>query len=131
MNANCSNLRAKAITCIATVAACAVIFAPVQAKSAEVTVKVPVTSAGLDLSRPAGVQELYRRLKKAGKIACGHGYRVDLVPLNDVAGCDEKVIGDAVRSANLPQLTALYLKARALQDAKAHGVDVPELVAAK
>lgn len=128
MNTNAPVRSAKVF---AAVAACAVLSSPVQAEGHEVAVTISVSSAGLDLSQPTGARELYSRLQKAANIVCGHGNRVDLIPLDDVAGCYEKAIADAVRSANLPQLTLVYLNTHTLQDAKTRGIDIPVLVAAK
>jgi UrcA family protein len=131
MNTNAAVLNAKAFISIAAVAAYAILSGPIQAKSPEVAVKISVSSAGLDLSQSAGARELYSRLQKAAKIVCGRGNRVDLVPLDDVAGCYEKAIADAVQSANLPQLTIVYLNTHTPQDAKTRGIVFPVLVAAK
>jgi UrcA family protein len=117
------------LTCIAVAAACAVPSRPVQASDREVTVEVSVSTAGLDLSQPAVAQKLYTRLKNAAYLACGTGKRVGLKPVDDVLGCREKAVGDAVRSANLPQLTLVYLRTHTLQEAAAHGI--PVAVAAK
>jgi hypothetical protein len=47
----------------------------------------------------------------------------------NVSGCCEKAVGDAVRSANLPQLTLAYLRTHTPQEAAAHGI--PVVLAAK
>jgi len=122
---------AKVFNCIAALAACAVLSGSVQAKSHDVTIKISVSTAGLDTSLPAGARELYSRLQKAASIVCGNGNRVDLLALTDFADCYEQAIGDAVRSANRAQLTLVYLRTHSLQDAAARGIDVPVLVATK
>lgn len=66
----------------------------------EVIVRIPVSAAGLDLTQPAGVRELYRRLRVAAGIACGDGNKVALEPVKNFGECYEQALGDAVRSAN-------------------------------
>jgi UrcA family protein len=124
-------LKAKAYLGTAAVAACAILSGPVQAKEYIVDVKVAVNTAGLDLKQPADARELYRRLQKAANIVCGHGNRVDLQAVPDFAACYEQALGDAVRSANRPQLTLVYLRSHTIQDAATRGIEVPALVAAK
>jgi len=132
MNMNTPVLAARFFTCIAAAAACAAaLSSPIQAKDKEVTIAISVNGAGLHLNQPAGARELYRRLQHAAYIACGHGNRVDLVPVADVSGCHEKAVGDAVRSVNRPLLTMIYLETHTPQDAASHGIGVPVLVAAK
>ncbi len=130
MNTNFSVLNAKAYICTAAVAAC-ILSGPVQAKEHIVDVKLSVNTAGLDLKQPADARALYRRLQKVANIVCGHGNRVDLRAVPDFAACYERALGDAVRSANTPQLTIVYLKSHTLQDAATRGIEVPALVAAK
>lgn len=123
--------KAKPFICIAFLAACGVLSAPVQAKSHEVTVKITVSTAGLDLSKPAGAREAYARLQRAAGIACSHGMRVDLQPPASFTGCYEKAIGDAVRSARRPQLTLVYLATHTPRDAATYGIEVPVRMAAE
>ena len=117
------------LRCIAVTAACAVSSCPVQASDREVTVEVSVSTAGLDLTQPAVARKLYTRLENAAYLACSSGKRVGLQPVDNVSGCCEKAVGEAVRSANLPQLTLAYLRTHTLQEAAAHGI--PIVVAAK
>jgi UrcA family protein len=116
---------------IAAVAVGALLCAPIQAKEHEVTVTVPVATAGLDTRDPATVRELYRRLRLAAQIACSHGNRVDLKPLPSFAGCFEQALGNAVHSIAWPQLNAVYLETHLLHDAATYGIDVPVQMAAK
>ena len=97
----------------------------------EVTVAYQVSAKGLDLRQPAGAKEFYGRLKKAARIVCTHGNRVDLQASPDPEGCYEKALGDSIRSTNVPLLTQLYLETHTLRDAAARGIDVPVQVAAK
>jgi len=131
MNTNFPVLKAKAYIGTAALAACAILSGPAQAKEHIVDVKLSVNSAGLDLKQPTDARELYRRLQKAANIVCGHGNRVDLRAVPDLAACYEQALGDAVRSANRPQLTIVYLRSHTIQDAATRGIEVPALVAAK
>jgi UrcA family protein len=115
----------------AAVLACALFAGDVAAKDRESTVAYQVTTQGLDLRQPAGARELYSRLQHAAQVVCTHGMRVDLAPSPDPQGCYEKALGNAVRSANLPRLTLVYLATHTLQEAAARGIGVPEMIAAK
>jgi UrcA family protein len=90
-----------------------------------------VSIAGLDVGQPAGARALYVRLRHAAIEVCGSGMRVDLRAVDDFAGCIETAVGEAVRSAHLPQLTLEYLKTHTLQQALNHRIDVPVLTAAQ
>jgi UrcA family protein len=113
----------------AAVVACILFAGSVAAK--EVTVAIQVSTQGLDLSQPAGAHELYTRLQRAAQVVCTHGMRVDLAPSPDPRECYEKALGNAVRAANLKLLTQVYLASHTLQEAAAHGIDVPVQIAAK
>jgi UrcA family protein len=113
----------------AAMVACTLFAGNVLAK--DVTVAYQVNAKRLDLRQPAGAQEFYGRLKKAAWIVCTHGNRVDLQPSPDREGCYEKALGDAIRSANVPLLTQVYLETHTLREAAAHGIDVAVQVAAK
>jgi UrcA family protein len=115
----------------AAVVACALFAGNVAAKDEEFTVAYRVSTQGLDLSQPAGAQELYSRLKHAAQVVCTHGMRVDLKPVTDENACYEKALGDAIRSVNLPLLTQVYLVTHTLPQAAARGIKVPVQVAAK
>ena len=132
MNANEPIRNTKACLCIATVAACTALSGPTaQANDPVFTARLPVVTAGLDLSQPAGARELYGRLKEAARIVCGSGYRAGLEPVADFKSCYEKALGDAIRSVNQRELTIAYLRTHAPQDAAARGIDIPTLVSAK
>jgi UrcA family protein len=113
----------------APIVACTVVAGDASAK--EVTVAFQVTTQGLDLSQPAGVHELYSRLRHAARVVCTHGMRVDLKPVADENACYEKALGEAIRSVNLPLLTQVYLDTHTLREAAACGIDVPVMIAAK
>jgi UrcA family protein len=113
----------------AATVACALFGGHVAAAGREVTVAIHVSTQGLDLSQPAGAQKFYARLRHAARVACTHGNRVDLEP--SPAGCYEKALGDAIRSANVPLLTLVYLATHTLPEAAAYGIVVPARMAAK
>ena len=103
----------------------------VAAQGHDVTVAIQVSAQGLDLHTPAGAQEFYGRLKHAADVACTHGNRVDLKPPSDPLACHEKALGEAIRSANLPLLTEVYLGTHTLRQAAAYGIEAPAQLAAK
>jgi UrcA family protein len=115
---------------ITAIAACGLLSAPIQAEEQVVDIGKTVTTAGLDVSQPAGAQQLYFRLVHAANLVCGHGLRVGLEPVHNVSNCIENSVAAAVRSAHLPQLTMAYQKAHALQAAN-HEIAVPAIMAAK
>jgi UrcA family protein len=115
----------------ATVIACTLFAGSVAAEDHEFTVAYRVTTQGLDVNQPAGARAMYLRLEHAAEIVCTHGMRVDLKPVADEDACYEKALGDAVRSANRPLLTRVYLETHTLQQAAARGIDVPVQMAAK
>jgi UrcA family protein len=117
---------------LAAVAIAGTLFAgSVAANDHEVIVAIPVNAHGLDLSRPAGAQQLYQRLEYAAYVACTRADRVGLAPSPDPRGCGEKALADAVRSVNLPLLTRVYLGKHTLREALVHGIEPPAELAAK
>jgi UrcA family protein len=121
----------KILYCIAAASACGLLAGPIQAEELMVTIKQSVSSEGIDPSRPAGARELYSRVQKAAHIVCGPGNRVGLRAVPNLERCYEKALSDAVRSANLPQLTMVYLRTHSPEDAAARGINVSTLVAAQ
>jgi UrcA family protein len=115
----------------AAAVACALFAGSVAAKDDAVTVSIQVSTQGLDVSQPRGAQKLYWRLQYAARVACTHGNRVGLAPSPDPDGCREKALADAIRAANLTQLTQVYLASHTLREAAAHGIDVPVQMATK
>jgi UrcA family protein len=103
----------------------------VAARGHDVTVAIQVSTQGLDLHTPAGAQEFYGRLKHAADVACTHGNRVDLKPSSDPVACHEKALGEAIRAANSPLLTQVYLGTHTLRQAAAYGIEAPAQLAAK
>ena len=128
MNAN-SFLTTKPFICFAAVAAYGLLSGAVQAVDHEVTVKIAVSTAGLDPSQPAGAREVYRRLQRAARTACGDGDRVGLEPPTSFEVCYEQALGDAVRSVHRPQLSIIYLATHTVRDAATYGIEVPARLA--
>jgi len=131
MNTKASILNAKPLICIAALAVCAAFSGPVKADGHEVTVKISVSAAGLDLSQPAGAREVYRRLSFAAWTACGSANRVGLQPPSSFVACYEKALGDAVRSVDRAQLNIVYLATHTSRDAETYGIEVPARMVAK
>jgi UrcA family protein len=131
MNTKVPIVNTKPLACIALVAVCTILSAPVQAKDHQVTVNISVSTAGLDLSQPAGAREMYRQLQRAADTACGHGNRVDLQPPTSYSDCYEKALGNAVRSAHRQQLSIVYLAMHTARDAAKYGIEVPVRMAAE
>jgi UrcA family protein len=131
MNTRLSLVSTKPFICFVVVVACAALSGAVQATDHEVTIKVPVSTAGLDPSQPAGARELYVRLQRAARVACTHGNRVSLEPPTSFSGCYEKALGGAVHSAHQPQLSIVYLATHTARDAAKYGIDAPVWLAAE
>jgi UrcA family protein len=115
------------VTGLAALAACVGFALPLQAKEQIVTVQVPVAAADLNLSQPADARALYGRLSVAARTVCGDGLRVGARPVTDFASCYELALGAAIRTANRPQLTLVYMRTHTLQDAANRGISVPIL----
>jgi UrcA family protein len=120
-----SSLTTKPFFCLAALAACGLLSGAVQAAGHEFTVKIAVNTAGLDPTQPAGAREVYRRLQRAARTACGDGDRVGLEPPTSFESCYEQALGDAVRSAHRPQLSIIYLTTHTVRDAATFGIEVP------
>jgi UrcA family protein len=69
---------------------------------------VTVNYADLDLSKPAGVGALYRRLEKAAKTVCGP--YADRDPRRKAVwrDCYDQAVANAVANIDRPMLTALH-----------------------
>jgi UrcA family protein len=115
----------------ATLIAGALFAGGVAAEDQEFTVAYRVTTQGLDVYQPAGARAMYFRLQHAAEVVCTHGMRMDLKPVADKDACYEKALGDAIRSANKPLLTQVYLQTHTLRDAAALGIELPVQMAAK
>ena len=110
---------------------CMLFAANVSAKDKIVTESVKVSPQGLDLSRPADARTFYTRLENAAWIVCTRGTRVGLLPVDDQFKCYQNTLGDAVHASNKPLVTQIYLASHTLQEAAAHGINVPAQVAAQ
>jgi UrcA family protein len=115
----------------AAIVACTFFTGNVAAEGRPVSVAIQVSTQGLDLNKPAGVHELYSRLKNAAWIACTRANRVGLEPSPDAYACSEKALAEAIRTAHMPLLVQAYLQTHSLGQAAAHGIEVPVQVAAK
>lgn len=110
---------------------CALIAGHAFADARNVVVAIPVSAAGLDVRHAAGAQELYARIKQAAWVGCTRADRVGLAPVADPKECYETAIGNAVRSANVPQLTQAYLASHTLREAATRGIEAPAQFATK
>jgi UrcA family protein len=99
------------------------------AKSFDVDVAIHVSTHGIDVNQPAGAQELYKRIQHAAYVACTYGDRIDLKPAESYVDCREKALGNAVRSANAPLLTQIYLQTHTIQQASTYGIRTPKQLA--
>jgi len=93
---------------IAAFAVCTSLIA--YSASAEPKVKTQAVSyADLDLSKPAGAQTLYKRIKAAARHVCGPADQYTFVtPPAAFRECFEKAVADAVAQVDRPSLTALH-----------------------
>jgi len=126
------NLRTLGRGIIATASLVGILAASnASADGRELTVAIRATSEGLDLTRPADVQAFYQRIKNAAYVACTRADQVGLAPVADVDECIENSLGEAVRRAGKPALTAAYLETHSPRVATAHGIALPTTLASK
>jgi len=111
--------------------ACTCLIGDAAARDHDVSVSLPVSTQGLDLTKPEDARKFYTRLKNAAWVVCTRGTRVDLVPVENPIECIERALGTAVRSARTPLVTQLYLQTHSLKQATAAGIAIPAQVAAK
>jgi UrcA family protein len=72
-------------------------------------VQVTVSYADLDLSKTAGAQTLYKRIKAAAARVCGsHGRYTTLEPRKVWRNCFDTAVANAVAQIDRPTLTALH-----------------------
>ena len=119
------------VFCAATTLIGTIVGSVANASERTFTVAVNVSSRGLDLSKPTGVQAFYRRVQRAAEIVCTQPNRVGLVRVDDYESCYQKALANAIRSLKVPSLTGMYLEDHTLNQAKAAGIDLPPQVAAK
>jgi UrcA family protein len=93
---------------IAAFAVCTSLIA--YSASAEPKVKTQAVSyADLDLSKPAGAQTLYKRIKAAARSVCGPVDQYTFVTAPSAfRECFDKAVADAVSQVDRPSLTALH-----------------------
>jgi UrcA family protein len=115
----------------ATTVVCALFAGSAAAGDQIVIDSVRISPQGLDLSRLADAQTFYTRLANAAWMVCTRGTRVGLLPVDNQFKCYQNALGDAVHASNKPLLTQIYLATHTLQEAAAHGIDVPAQVAVK
>ena len=111
--------------------ACTLFATSAAARDREVTVAIPETPQGHDHGRSAHAQALYTRLSRAADRAFTRANRIGLVPVSNETECIESALGNAVRSANLPQLTQAYLGNHSIREAAARGIEAPVQLATK
>ena len=113
-----------AFTCLLAAASAALAAGPV-------TVTIPVSVQGVDLSNRAAVLAFYQRLQNAAWVACTDGNRIDLVPVDNRHECTENAVGAAIGAAHVALLTQVYLETHSIGEAKAHGIEVPMVAGTK
>ena len=79
----------------------AIISSPAYAAPAGEAMSVAVSTAGLDLSSPAGRSMLNRRIGRAATIVCGHPDALDLVSSQATRTCRTQAIDDATQQVQL------------------------------
>ncbi len=72
------------------------------------TVQKTVSYADLDLSKPAGAQALYDRIKKAASSVCSELEDSQFEHRVMFRECYDQAVANAVAKANRPMLTTLY-----------------------
>lgn len=85
------------------------LFSPAMARPNEATTSITVRFGDLDLAKPAGIEELYKRIRKAADKACG-GYPSGQViwQKQNYRQCREMAVARAVQDVDNGQLTALH-----------------------
>jgi UrcA family protein len=115
---NASNTLHLSCTWLAAIAAIACNLTAGNASAATPAAKVPtvtVSYADLDLSKPAGVEMLYQRIKDAARTVCAPLASKGLTREGVWRlwrDCYEQAVSNAVASINRPTLTALHRATR-------------------
>jgi UrcA family protein len=73
---------------------------------------VTVNYADLDVSKPAGAQQLYQRIKSAARKVCAPLNGKDLHRMFLWRDCYEQAVADAVATIDRPALSALHQSER-------------------
>jgi UrcA family protein len=105
-NSRTQRLARAGISAAFAVCACLVAYSA----SAEPRVKTQAVSfADLDLSKPAGAQTLYKRIKAAARSVCGPVDQYTFVVSSySFRKCFDAAVADAVGQVDRPALTALH-----------------------
>lgn len=69
---------------------------------------IRISTAGRDLSSEAGVASLHAQIERAAKRACGVTARLSARAYQQRAACVTEKVDEAVRTANVPALSALH-----------------------
>jgi UrcA family protein len=125
-----SLVRSTRLAFIAVAAACALLPGLAQSNEQIVTLQTTFRTADLDLSKPADLRELYRRLQDAAGALCD-SRRPDVRSFVPEKGCSERVLAGALRSINRPQLTMIYLETHTVREAVGRGIEAPAVVVKK
>ena len=96
---------------------------------APVTRVANVSLAGLDLSTPDGARVAYERIRTTAKHLCFKLWHDPYWQTYDA--CVRNALGDAIRSANRPQLSIVYLATHKARDAEKYGIELPVRMVAK
>ena len=94
-------------TGLAALAVCTCLVAH-GAPAAQAVKMQAVSYADLDLSKPAGAQTLYKRIKAAARVVCGPADHYSYMTPKAFRECFETAIADAVAQVDRPSLTALH-----------------------
>ena len=128
MNTNAPRISAQSLARLAAVVASIALSGHAVAGDQPVRVSETVSAVGIDVNTPEGASKLYMRLKAASRRVCTDSRLGLEMPQ---VGCSEDALGNAIRSANRPQLTMVYLRSHTIQTAEAHGISIPILMADK
>ena len=94
-----------------------------RADNAEVTPKMTVKYADLNLAGEAGAHILYKRLQAAADSVCGNLLNRDPIVREAWRSCFETSLANAVRYVGHAQVTRQYLANHDAKQAIAYGID--------
>ena len=89
-------------------AACLLAMGAASASDAMETKRVPVTFSETDLSTPAAADNLYGRIQRAARVACGYPDSREILRAREIRACYHNAIESAVGEINNPLLTAIH-----------------------
>lgn len=113
----------------AAVVASAMLLMTQPALAGNFPISKSIDTAGVDFNSPGQVRALYGKLVSAAQDVCGNTWRLGLEPLARPNDCSERVLGNAIRVSNHPQLTLAYLSQHTVLQAAQYGIVVPSAVA--